>query len=123
VPARLAALAHPVGAVAVLALGAPAAMVFAVLHGAGNGLLTIVKGTLPLAFFGPVGYGVRQGLISAPGRLSQAVAPFLFGLMIDTYGIWALVLSAGLSLSAFAVLLALRPANPERAGLSRRTSS
>ena len=30
-----------------------AAYVFAILHGAGNGILTIAKGTLPLALFGP----------------------------------------------------------------------
>ncbi len=53
--ARGAQLAHPLGAVALVMLGAPAAAVFAVLHGAGNGLLTIARGTLPLAVFGPAG--------------------------------------------------------------------
>ena len=35
---------HPLGALAVMAFGAPAATVFTVLHGAGNGILTIAKG-------------------------------------------------------------------------------
>ena len=67
--ARLAALAHPVGALALLLAGAPLAPLFAVLHGAGNGILTIAKGTLPLALFGPAGYGARQGLLMVPSRV------------------------------------------------------
>ena len=43
--AKLAAAAHPVGAVLLLLLGAPAALAFTLLHGAGNGVLTIAKGT------------------------------------------------------------------------------
>ena len=43
--ARLAALMHPVGAVLLALLGAPLAALFAILHGAGNGILTIAKGT------------------------------------------------------------------------------
>ena len=50
--ARLAALMHPVGAALLALLGAPPAAVFAILHGAGNGILTIAKGTLPLVLFG-----------------------------------------------------------------------
>ena len=38
-------------------------------------LLTIAMGTLPLALFGPVGYGARQGLIAGPARAAQANAP------------------------------------------------
>ena len=49
------------GAAALVLFGGPAAAVFAVLHGAGNGLLTITKGTLPLALFGPAGYGLAVG--------------------------------------------------------------
>ena len=51
--ARLAALMHPLGAVALSVFGGPAAAVFAILHGAGNGILTIAKGTLPLVLSGP----------------------------------------------------------------------
>ena len=57
VSARLAALLHPIGAVILGLIGPGAITAFAVLHGAGNGLLTIAKGTVPLAIFGPVGYG------------------------------------------------------------------
>jgi len=107
--ARLAALAHPAGAALLLALGAPLASAFVILHGAGNGILTIAKGTLPLALFGPQGYGARQGLLMVPARIAQALAPWLFGLGLDRWGAGALWISAGLGAVAFAALLALRP--------------
>ncbi len=66
--ARLAALGHPVGVVMLLIAGVPAAALFAVLHGAGNGMLTIAKGTLPLVLFGAQGYGERQGWLMMPIR-------------------------------------------------------
>jgi len=107
--ARLAAIAHPLGALAVMALGAPAAVVFSILHGAGNGILTVAKGTLPLAIFGPAGYGLRQGMLMVPARFGQAGAPFLFALLIERYGASALLLSTGLGLAGLAALLALTP--------------
>ena len=111
--ARLAALAHPVGAIALLLAGAPLAPLFAVLHGAGNGILTIAKGTLPLALFGPVGYGARQGLLMAPSRFAQALAPVLFGLCLDRWGAGALWVSTALGLAAFGLLMLLRHRLPE----------
>jgi predicted MFS family arabinose efflux permease len=115
ISARLAALLHPIGAAALLAIGGGplGAAAFALLHGAGNGLLTIARGTLPLAIFGPAGYGHRNGLLGAPARGAQAFAPFLFGLVLDQAGPrWAVALSSGLMLAALAALLALRPAAP-----------
>ena len=108
VSTRLALLMHPVGAAFLAALGGPAASIFALLHGAGNGLLTISRGTLPLALFGPAGYGLRTGIIVAPARVTAAAAPLLFGLLLDVMGMGALVVSAGLSLAALAALTLLR---------------
>jgi predicted MFS family arabinose efflux permease len=109
--ARLAAVAHPLGALAIMAFGAPAAIVFTVLHGAGNGILTIAKGTLPLAIFGPSSYGLRQGLLMVPARFGQAGAPFLFALLMERYGAAALLLSTALGLAGLAALLALTPSS------------
>ena len=78
------------------------------LHGAGNGLLTIAKGTVPLAIFGPVGYGLRSGILGAPARATQAASPLLFGLLLDAMGTEALIVSAGLSLAALGALALLR---------------
>src|SRR3954451_8490228 len=112
VSARLAAILHPIGALLLLAIGPAAITAFAVFHGAGNGLLTIAKGTLPLAIFGPIGYGHRSGVIGAPARAAQSASPFIFGILIDQLGAGVVVISAGLTLSAFAALLLLR-ARPE----------
>lgn len=109
--ARLATLAHPVGAGVLLLAGPLAAPAFAVLHGLGNGILTIAKGTLPLAFFGPQGYGARQGWLMLPARIAQAVAPFAFGLALDAWGAGVLWLSMALVLAAFAMLMSLRAAS------------
>lgn len=106
--ARLALLAHPLGAAALLALGAAAVGPFALLHGFGNGLLTIAMGTLPLVIFGAEGYGARQAWLMLPGRVAQASAPFLFGLALDRHGVQAVGLTGTLALSAFALLLLVR---------------
>ena len=79
-----------------------------VFHGAGNGILTIARGTLPLAIFGPRNYGYRLGLIGAPARMAQAAAPLAFGLLIDAMGSRVLIVSSALSLSALLSLLLLR---------------
>jgi len=93
--ARFAVALHPLGALLFGVFGAPAA-VFAVLHGAGNGLLTIAVGTLPLALFGPVGYGLRQGLLGAPSRVAQAASPLAFGLLMDRLGVASLAVTSGI---------------------------
>jgi MFS family permease len=108
VSTRLALMMHPFGAAILWAFGGPAASIFALLHGAGNGLLTISRGTLPLALFGPAGYGLRTGIIAAPARVTTAAAPLLFGLMLNAMGTGALVVSGGLSLAALAALALLR---------------
>lgn len=109
ISARIAACLHPVGAVSLALFGAPAAIFFALVHGAGNGILTIAKGTLPLVLFGPKGYGERQGLLMVPARLAQALAPWLFGVFMAQYGANALWFSAGIGLVATIALLRLAP--------------
>lgn len=109
--ARLATVLHPVGALVIGIFGGLplAAAGFALLHGAGNGMITIAKGMLPLAIFGPLGYGLRQGVLSVLARAMQAVAPFAFGLVLDSYGARAAIaLSAMLSLVALGALLVMR---------------
>lgn len=105
--ARLAALGHPLGAVALLLAGPVAALPFVLLHGFGNGLLTIVRGTLPLALFGAAGYGARQGLVVLPGRVLGAVSPFALGWLIERHGAGALLVTLGLSLVALLIIVSL----------------
>jgi hypothetical protein len=84
--ARIATVLHPIGAGFLMLFGGPAVAVFAVLHGGGNGLITIAKGTLPLSLFGPNDFARRSGLLSAPARVSRSAAPFLFGVLLDRVG-------------------------------------
>jgi len=107
--ARLAILAHPVAVLTLLLGGAAFAPVFGVVHGLGNGIMTIAMATLPLALFGSVGYGARQGWLMMPARGLQALAPWLFGMALDGIGVGALWLTCGLSLLACAALMTLRP--------------
>jgi MFS family permease len=111
--ARVANSLHPIGAAVFALFGRAAVAPFAVIHGAGNGILTIAKGTLPLAMFGAAGYGARLGKLSAPARVAQAAAPFVFGFAIERLGMWTLALSSALSLVA---LLSLSAPALKRAG-------
>ena len=104
-PARLAALLHPIGAVVLAAIGPAAATAFAIFYGAGNGLLTIARGTVPLAVFGPANYGYRLGLLGAPARIAQAGAPLAFGALLDHYGAGVLIVSSGICLSPLVAML------------------
>jgi predicted MFS family arabinose efflux permease len=108
VSTRLACLTHPIGVIILALAGGGAASVFAIFHGAGNGILTIARGTLPLAMFGPQNYGYRLGIIGAPARMAQAMAPLAFGLLIDSMGSRVLIVSSALSLAALAALFLLR---------------
>jgi len=109
VSARLSVALHPIGAAVLALFGAAAASApFTVLHGSGSGILTIARGTVPLAIFGVENYGYRLGLLGVPTRVATAAAPLLFGLLIDKYGAGALVFSSALSIAAFAGLCSLR---------------
>ena len=114
VSARLACMTHPLGAAIVALAGGGAASVFAIFHGAGNGVITIARGTLPLAIFGPSNYAYRLGLIGAPARMAQAVAPLLFGFLIDAIGSRVLIVSSALSIAALGALLVLQPGSQSR---------
>jgi hypothetical protein len=112
--ARVASGLHPaacgaLGALAALG-GLPAAGVaFAVLHGAGAGMISVARGVLPLALFGPVGYGAVTGHIARAARAMQALAPFAYAVVLESAGVAAaLGLSGGLSAVALLALLRLR---------------
>jgi len=105
---RLATVMHPIGAALIVVGGPIIAPVFAIFYGAGNGILTIARGTLPLAVFGPVGFGHRVGLLAMPARVSGAVAPLVLGLLMQSFGANVLWISAALSMSACGALFLMR---------------
>jgi predicted MFS family arabinose efflux permease len=112
VSTKLACLTHPIGAAILGLAGGGAASVFALFHGSGNGILTIARGTLPLAIFGPQNYGYRLGIIGAPARMAQAAAPLVFGLLIEIMGSRVLMVSSALSIAALLALFLLGKAPP-----------
>jgi predicted MFS family arabinose efflux permease len=107
--ARLAALAHPTGALLLAWAGGAGGVAFTLLHGAGNGILTIAKGTLPLVLFGSLGYGLRQGMLMVPARVAQAFAPLLFGLLLDHWGTASVAATAWLGVACALALWWLKP--------------
>lgn len=68
---------------------------FALLYGAGNGLLTIVRGTAPLVLFEHQVYGAVVGRLLAPSFFLSALAPLAYALVFEHLGARAaLALSA-----------------------------
>jgi MFS family permease len=63
-----------------------AALVFALLYGMSNGLMSIIKGIIPLSLFGHQGYGLVIGTLTTPQLILNAIAPTLFALVLDQVG-------------------------------------
>jgi MFS family permease len=61
-------------------------VVFTLLMGASQGVVTIVRGAVPLALFGPAGYGAVLGLLATPVLIVNAASPPLFALVVDRWG-------------------------------------
>ena len=112
ISAWVASALHPLAVCVLLLFGPPAAFVFAALHGAGVGLMTIVKGTLPLHLFGAAGFGRRAGILEGPSRVIQAASPVAFGVLLDRIGGDVIWVTGAVSLVALAGLRLLsgRPA-------------
>jgi MFS family permease len=86
-----------------------AALAFAFFYGAGNGVLTITRGTLPLMLFDPKSYGAYVGRLLAPGFFLSAAAPLAYALLIERYGASAaLILSGTLALAMLVSAVLLR---------------
>jgi predicted MFS family arabinose efflux permease len=77
--------ALPAGLLALLFFGThqSALALFCVCYGASNGILTIARGTVPQALFGPRNYGAISGAMSAPAMLSKAAGPLAVAAVIQ----------------------------------------
>ncbi len=116
--ARLGALALPLG-VAFLLLPGPslgigaAAVAFTVCYGISNGLLTISRGAVPLALFGPRGYAALLGRLAMPILIAQAIAPTLAAPAVEALpAAWTFALCGALGVAALLCLAPLRRAPP-----------
>lgn len=103
----------PLGLAALLAGGGHgwAAVLFVVLYGMGNGMLTIVKGTAIAQYVSREHVASLNGALGLPQAAARAVAPLALGLLWSreagyTTGLWLLL---GVSVAAvFSLLLATR---------------
>ena len=89
------------------------ALAFAVVFGSSNGVVTIVRGTVPAELFGRAGYGGTMGNLAAPALFARAIAPFAFAPLAvpETASLgWLLLLMvmAVLSVASFSVAVKAR---------------
>jgi predicted MFS family arabinose efflux permease len=93
--------------VAMLAAGLPVVGLALVLYGAGNGIYSIARGTVPLALFGPERYAPLVGRLARPGLVAQALAPSLGAVVLTqagadaTYALLAVLALANVALALF----------------------
>lgn len=93
----------------VFGFSTPAAVVFAIMFGVANGLVTIARGAVPLALFGPTGYGRTVGRIAGPSLIVTAVAPVVLAFVIErTSDPVALGVAATFAVAALVCFLAVR---------------
>jgi hypothetical protein len=64
----------------------PLVVAFTLLMGASQGVITIVRGAVPLALFGAKGYGAVLGLIATPILIVNAASPTVFAWVVDRWG-------------------------------------
>lgn len=86
-------------AMALLALapvGLWSAMAFAVLFGLSQGLTSIVRGTVPLALFGPLGFASRLGVLAGLRMTFGALAPFALAAALALVDARLALLAAGI---------------------------
>lgn len=85
---------------------------FVIIYGLGNGVLTIVRGSVPAELFGQDGLGQLLGRLSRPAMFAKALAPGLFAAVVAS-GVSQSVSLLGLAVIALLGLLALWKASNE----------
>jgi MFS family permease len=64
----------------------PLIVAFTLLMGASQGVITIVRGAVPLVLFGAKGYGAVLGVIATPVLVVNAASPTVFAWIVDRWG-------------------------------------
>src|SRR5262250_615304 len=64
----------------------PMVVAFTLIMGASQGVITIVRGAVPLALFGATGYGAVLGVIATPILLVNSASPTVFAWVVDRWG-------------------------------------
>lgn len=94
---------------ALLQAGLSATAIALALYGAGAGIFSIARGTLPLALFGASGYAALMGRLALPMLIAGALAPSASALLLARAGADAtLAALAGLAAANIALMVGLR---------------
>jgi MFS family permease len=92
-----------------LGMSVPAAAAFMILLGLANGLMTIARGTVPLALFGASNYGRLIGRIAGPSLMVQSSSPLILAFVAERMSdVTALTLTATMAAISLACFLAIR---------------
>jgi predicted MFS family arabinose efflux permease len=105
----LSALLCAFAMLAIFGVSPASAAAFALMFGGANGLITITRGAVPLALFGPSGYGRLMGRLASPWMLMQAAAPLVMAFVVERLSDGAaLGLAAAFAAAALACFVAIR---------------
>ena len=120
----IAMIAFPLSVLVLLLFPASeyALFAFALLYGAANGIITIVRGTAVPELMWREGYGAINGALTLPGNIAKALAPFGAAALwsVAGYGavLWAVIGSGALA----AVLFVRTAAHASRRRISERAA-
>lgn len=78
---------------------------FAVMYGIGNGVMTIVRGTLPAELYGRETYGAVSGAMAAPVMIAIAAGPFVASLLYSATGGYVGTILVLIAICAFGSVL------------------
>jgi MFS family permease len=97
--------ALPAALVSILLFGTQAWAVacFCILYGLSNGVITIVRGTLPQTLFGSANYGAISGAMAGPSLLAKAAGPVIGALVLARHGTPQMVLGLMFAVAAGSV--------------------
>ncbi|WP_321945542.1 MFS transporter [Paraburkholderia sp. J10-1] len=119
-PGRVAVVvttAFPCSVVILMGAGKSAAwlMLFAIVYGGANGMMTILRGMLVQTLLGTEGYGAVSGLLSMPANIAKGIAPIAGAAIWAIRGSyvpveWAVLIVSLISMAACVV--AVRMATP-----------
>ena len=100
---------------------APVITLALVFYGAGIGLESIARATVPLSIFGPKDYAPIMGKLAMPSLIAQAAAPFIGAILIERFDIdtalaiivVAAVANVGLALALLSLTVGVRRRVPQ----------
>jgi len=88
---------------------------FAALYGISNGVMTVVRGTLPAELYGREIYGAVSGAMAAPVMIAIAAGPFVASLLYSATGGYVGTILALIAFGTFGAILFIcgRPSREE----------